>query len=144
MRLWSLHPRYLDARGLTAAWREALLARAVLAGQTRGYRRHPQLHRFLSCPAPVEAIACYLAALHIEAENRGYRFDRGKLAGETFSTPGLTVTDGQITFELEHLRAKLRERDPERLSLLPARARDARAHPMFTIVPGPVEAWERG
>ena len=38
MRLWSLHPRYFDSKGLTAAWREALLARAVLTGQTRGYR----------------------------------------------------------------------------------------------------------
>ncbi len=38
MRLWSLHPRYLDAKGLVALWREALLARAVLRGATRGYR----------------------------------------------------------------------------------------------------------
>jgi hypothetical protein len=46
MRLWTVHPRYLDARGLVAAWREALLAQAVLAGATRGYRHHPQLDRF--------------------------------------------------------------------------------------------------
>lgn len=43
MRLWSLHPQYLDAKGLVALWREGLLAQAVLAGQTRGYKRHPQL-----------------------------------------------------------------------------------------------------
>ncbi len=36
MRLWSLHPRYLDAKGLVALWREALLAQAVLKGQTKG------------------------------------------------------------------------------------------------------------
>ncbi|MGC2462396.1 MAG: pyrimidine dimer DNA glycosylase/endonuclease V [Steroidobacteraceae bacterium] len=34
MRQWPLHPRYLDARGLVALWREALLAQAV----RRGYR----------------------------------------------------------------------------------------------------------
>lgn len=36
MRLWSLHPNCLDAQGLVALWREALLAQAVLRGQTRG------------------------------------------------------------------------------------------------------------
>ena len=46
MRLWSVHPLHLDRQGLTACWREALLAQAVLAGRTRGYRAHPQLERF--------------------------------------------------------------------------------------------------
>jgi hypothetical protein len=43
MRLWSLHPQYLDPAGLVAVWREGLLARAVFAGQTTGYKHHPQL-----------------------------------------------------------------------------------------------------
>lgn len=46
MRLWTLHPEYLDRQGLVALWREAPLAKAVLEGKTRGYRRHPQLERF--------------------------------------------------------------------------------------------------
>ena len=50
MRLWTLHPRYLDAKGLVAAWREALLAQKVLAGATKGYRHHPQLARFQAQP----------------------------------------------------------------------------------------------
>ncbi|MDI6747818.1 MAG: pyrimidine dimer DNA glycosylase/endonuclease V [Rhodocyclaceae bacterium] len=41
MRLWTLHPRYLDARGLVALWREARLAQAVLGGKTRGYTHTP-------------------------------------------------------------------------------------------------------
>ena len=35
MRLWSLHPRYLDAKGLVALWREALLAQAVAERRER-------------------------------------------------------------------------------------------------------------
>nr|WP_243687290.1 pyrimidine dimer DNA glycosylase/endonuclease V [Methanobacterium formicicum] len=46
MRLWSLHPKYLDVKGLVALWREGLLARAVLKGKTKGYTNHPQLIRF--------------------------------------------------------------------------------------------------
>ncbi|MGA2330816.1 MAG: pyrimidine dimer DNA glycosylase/endonuclease V [Syntrophales bacterium] len=46
MRLWSLHPGYVDARGLVALWREGMLARKVLQHQTKGYKNHLQLHRF--------------------------------------------------------------------------------------------------
>ena len=46
MRLWSLHPKYLDIKGLVACWREGLLARKVLLDQTKGYKNHPQLIRF--------------------------------------------------------------------------------------------------
>ena len=76
MRLWTLHPRYLDPQGLVALWREGLLARAVLAGQTRGYRHHPQLRRFQAQAAPLAAIDAYLLAVHQEASARGYNFDR--------------------------------------------------------------------
>jgi hypothetical protein len=47
MRLWSLHPSLLDAKGLVALWREALLAQKVLQGGTTGSRFHPQLQRQL-------------------------------------------------------------------------------------------------
>ncbi len=40
MRLWSLHPKYLDVKGLVRAWREGLLARKALGGETKGYRNH--------------------------------------------------------------------------------------------------------
>ena len=46
MRLWSIHPKYLDTKGLLAVWREALLAKKVLENKTKGYKNHPQLERF--------------------------------------------------------------------------------------------------
>jgi len=75
LRLWTVHPKYLDARGLVALWREALLAKRVLEGRTRGYRHHPQLTRFRAHPDPVAAIDAYLAGVYEEACRRGYRFD---------------------------------------------------------------------
>lgn len=143
MRLWSLHPRYLDSKGLTAAWREALLARAVMAGQTRGYRAHPQLIRFEDCAAPLPTIESYLQGLLAEAQARGFGFDADKLSGVR-SRGRLTVTRGQLAFEVRHLREKLRVRDPARLRLLPRNAAAIEAHPLFRIVVGPVATWERG
>lgn len=146
MRIWSVHPNYLDAKGLVAGWRETLLAQKVLQGQTKGYRNHPQLARFRAAPDPLAAIGAYLAALEAEASSRGYNFDRNKIVtpppGEAWRE-SLTVTGGQLDYELEHLRRKLTERDPARLETPPwePRADDA-AHPLFRIVPGDVEEWE--
>jgi hypothetical protein len=141
MRLWSLHPSLLDQKGLVALWREALLAQKVLQGQTTGYRSHPQLARFRQCRAPLTAIAAYLWAVHDEARRRGYSFDAAKIAGNGRATP-LTVTQGQLDFELGHLKAKLRRRDPRRHREL-RRLREIRPHPAFTVVAGEVEPWER-
>ena len=74
MRLWSLHPRYLDAKGLVALWREALLAQKVLQGNTKGYRNHPQLSRFKQQIDPLAAVAAYLCEVQREAARRGYHY----------------------------------------------------------------------
>lgn len=95
MRLWTLHPRYLDAVGLVSVWRKALLAREVLRGRTRGYRNHPQLERFRAHPAPLSAINAYLRAVHEEAAARGYAFDARKL-GPVRDRSRIPATDGQL------------------------------------------------
>ena len=113
MRLWSLHPSLLDQKGLVALWREALLAQKVLQGKTKGYRSHPQLSRFRQCRTPLTTISAYLWAVHDEACQRGYSFDSCKIARKR-QPRTLTVTQGQLDFELGHLKGKLRLRDPER------------------------------
>jgi hypothetical protein len=141
MRLWSLHPGYLDARGLVALWREGLLALAVLRGKTRGYRSHPQLLRFREAQDPVLTIRRYLWYVYEEAGVRGYRFDRRKL-GQVRGCPPLRVTRGQLRWELEHLKAKLKRRDRAKYRSIRT-LRLPRPHPLFVEVPGNVEAWEK-
>ena len=124
-----------------ALWREALLARAVLRGQTRGYRHHPQLERFRAHPRPRSAINAYLAAVHEEASARGYRFDRSKV-GPVREVDTIAVTTGQTGCEWEHLLRKLAARSPalfERWAGTPGPA----LHPLFHGVPGPVAPWEK-
>ena len=140
MRLWTLHPKYLDSIALVSVWRKALLARKVLRGRTRGYRNHPQLERFRAHPAPLSAINAYLESIHGEAKARGYAFDRRKLGPIRDETP-IAATDGQLAHEWRHLRRKLAERCPERARRGTGRLE---AHPLFEIVRGPVAPWERG
>ena len=140
VRLWTLHPRYLDAQGLVALWRESLLAREVLRGNTIGYRRHPQLARFRSSATPVAAINGYLAAVHAEAQSRGYRFDRSKL-GRVARVRTISVTDGQLQYEWGWLQDKLRRRSPL-VHHLHLEVRVPAVHPLFHLVPGPIADWE--
>ena len=142
MRLWSLHPKYLDARGLVALWREALLAQAVLRGRTRGYQHHPQLARFRAQPDPVGALAAYLRLIRDEGATRGYRFDARKIARGGM-VELLTVTRGQLQYEWRHLSHKLRLRDPHRLARL-ATVRRPCPHPLFRVVRGGIAPWEKG
>jgi hypothetical protein len=141
MRLWTLHPRYLDSRGLVALWREALLAQKVLAGGTRGYRRHPQLLRFAEQPEPATTIASYLREVAREAARRGYRFDESKIA-RTGEGDAVEATAEQLLFEWRHLMAKLRTRAPA-VAVEHAAVTTPEPHPLFRIVPGPVADWER-
>jgi hypothetical protein len=141
MRLWTLHPRYLDGKGLVAAWREGLLAQKVLRGETRGYTRHAQLTRFRAQPNSVEVVATYLGLLAKEAARRGYVFDVTKISAPRFGGK-LVETRGQLLFEWRHLKRKLRKRSPE----LYRQCRGLgcpRASPLFRIVAGPVQQWEK-
>ena len=142
MRLWSLHPQYLDPQGLVALWREALLARAVLKLETRGYRHHPQLIRFQAHPEPIQAIEGYLYAVFQEAVSRGFSFDAKKVAAPRVPVSLITVSDGQMAYEWTHLMAKLARRSPAvHQRWIGLETPDP--HPLFTVTPGPVAEWER-
>jgi hypothetical protein len=140
MRIWSLHPQHLDAKGLVALWRETLLAQKVLLGETKGYRNHPQLTRFKNHPDPLAAIAAYLQEVLREAERRGYHFNAGKILGKGTKAK-IRVTDGQIAYELGHLRAKLKVRDPAACERL-VQFGSPLINPLFRVVSGEVEDWE--
>lgn len=137
MRIWSLHPKLLDQKGLIACWRETLLAQKVLQGNTKGYRHHPQLQRFQSLPDPIKGIGTYLTEIYIESFKRGYTFNSSKILKTDYNLR-IPVTKDQLEYEFCHLKAKLQIRDPSRLNNIVICH-----HPMFTVIDGPVEKWEK-
>jgi hypothetical protein len=141
MRIWSVHPKYLDAKGLVAVWREGLLAQKVLEGKTRGYRNHPQLVRFMSQADPLAALADYLQVIADEAKRRGYAFEVGKIKSEGAAQP-IPLNRGQLLYEWEHFKARLLIRDPQRHKEMLGIA-VPETHPLFTVVVGDVENWEQ-
>ncbi len=140
MRIWSLHPKYLDTKGLVALWRETLLAKHVLEGKTNGYKNHPQLDRFKRSKKPVEAINQYLAEIYVEASNRHYNFDKEKI-NWNFGRSKLTVTSQQLAYETDHLIKKLEKRDYKRYNDLRSK-KVIVTHPIFKLIEGEIEEWE--
>src|SRR5215472_6169883 len=134
MRLWTLHPKYLDAKGLVALWREALLAQKVLQGRTRGYKHHPQLVRFAETSSPPAVLAAYLKVVRQEAGRRGYKFNAAKIGPQLFRGK-LEETRGQLLYEWRHLKRKLKQRDLKKLRGFTA-IKSPKAHPLFRIVSG--------
>jgi hypothetical protein len=142
MRIWSLHPKYLDRIGLIALWRETLLAKNVLEGKTKGYKNHPQLERFKKAENPLDCVNQYLATVYEEAGKREYKFDRAKIRWN-FKPTKLTVTNGQLNYERTHLLGKLKMRDTVKYNELIGET-EFEPHPLFKVVEGNVEEWEIG
>ena len=140
MRIWSLHPRYLDTKGLVAVWREALLAKQVLEGKTKGYKNHPQLNRFKVMKKPVEVINQYLSEIYFEALKRNFNFDKQKI-NWNFEKNRMNVTIGQLDYEASHLLKKLHSRDIKRYEELKTNL-TFETHPLFKLVEGTIENWE--
>jgi len=143
MRLWSIHPKYLDTKGLTACWREGLGAKAALEKRVQGYKNHPQLNRFKKTKNQISQINAYLYFILQEAQLRNYNFDASKINyGQTTLAIDMNVTSGQVNFEFNHLMSKLKTRDNNKFKRLSS-VDKIETHPLFKIVPGEIESWEK-
>lgn len=141
MRLWSLHPKYLDSARLLALWGQGLLARKILLGKIKSNRNYPQLIRFRKHPTPVTAIDAYLYEVWLESQRRGYNFQSAKIRAVDLHEE-IKVADKQLAYELLHLRQKLKAWDIEQHE----RIKDVSQplpHPLFKVVKGEIEDWEK-
>lgn len=131
MRLWSIHPKYLDPMGMVALWREGLLAREVLKGKTKGFRSHPQLDRFKNHKSPIRAINTYLLYVWKEADRRGYNFNKKKI-GKYFTNKKIKITKELVIDEFKILRKRLKVRCPKKYREL-LNIKNPEVHPLFII-----------
>jgi len=153
-----LHPKFLDAKGLTALWREALLAKKVLKGKTESYKNHPQLNRFKKLPLKytkkfskkisgvprdqrsLKYINTYLYHIYKESCRRGYCFDKRKI-NRPFTKKKISVTDKQLEYEFKHLKKKLKIRNQTKYKEI--KSLKPKPHPLFRVKKGKIEDWEK-
>lgn len=141
MRIWTIHPKYLDGIGLVSAWREGIGARNIIAENKIGYSRHPQLDRFRS--KSVDFLNAYLYFLNEEAEKRGYKFDKSKIASFSLKGDRIPVNKGQVEYEFKLLQHKLSVRNKE-VYAVNKKVRNIQVIPIYRILPSSkIEDWER-
>jgi len=141
MRLWSIHPKYLDVMGLSGLWRESLLAKKVLKGETSKYKNHPQLNRFKYLKDSIPAINTYILHVYRESCARNYCFNKN-FVEKPLRKHKITITQGQIDYEFSHLKNKLKVRAKKKYVEL-LKVKKILPHPLFKIVKGPIADWER-
>lgn len=142
MRIWSLHPSYLDWMGLGAQWREALLAQKVTEGKTKGWKNHPQLDRFKYHPKPMEAVGYYLKGIHDESLTRRYKYNYSKILYPDSVVDLINLSQDQLQYEFDLLQERLKKRTPEKYEENRG-IKELRAHSLFKVIPGLPEKWEK-
>ncbi len=153
MRLWSIHPSLLDTKGFSALWRESILAQNAILNKM-GYSNHPQLIRFKNSSDVNNCMRLYMLSIFSESIDRGYAFDYNKtVLGdknilERDTLPSIPVTIGQVLYEKKLFLAKLKYRKrpmrEKKIIELEDKMNDhVLLNPVFTLVPGRIESWER-
>ncbi len=119
-----------------------MLAQKVLCNKTKGYKKHPQLERFKQHSKPLEAIGFYLYNVYKEGRKRGYSFKKDKIIRINKSVKPIKVSQGQISFEVNHLATKLKKRDMKSFNII-LEIKKIKLHPLFISTKGVIESWEK-
>jgi hypothetical protein len=157
VRLWSIHPEYLDRMGLLGLWREALLAQQVLHGETENYKNHSHMQRFYALPKEdaMQYMSDYLFFVWQEGKLRGYKLNVNHIkdprnGGSLSGSPRklFTVSSGQLALEYQILCMRTRNRDHKHFLGLEDKYPSHRMwvpkpNPVFTLIHGRKEEWEK-
>ncbi|MBT4551940.1 hypothetical protein HOC37_03025 [bacterium] len=142
MRLWSIHPKYLDSVALVALWREGLLAKKVLAGKTKGYKNHPQLIRFKNTNNPIKSINCYLSIIYDESIKRKYQFNVNLINYTNKISLKIPITTKQLEYEFHHLLKKYERRNQNFFNKI-YKISKILQNPLFNVQVGKIASWEK-
>ena len=100
--------------------------------------------RFKFIPNGIGTLGLYLWEIYFEARKRGYDFDERKINKRNSIIKELTITKGQLEYEMARLQNKLYKRDRDKFwdnqRLINNKIEP---HPLFHVVEGEIEEWER-
>ena len=129
MRVWDVHPGYLNRQSLLGEHRELHGLRNILVEGKRGYARHPETLRWVGC---LSALARRHAALAAEMRLRGYE-DRTPVAAVPGRTRWPSVFITEPAGQLALLRLKYAGKDQGRIPL-PRNAQDLWAQHKYSVM----------
>lgn len=141
MRIWSIHPSYLDSAGINGCWRESLLAQKILNGHNFSYKNHSQMKRFYSDRESLLAIGTYLYYIYLESVKRNYNYDFNKILYFN-NNYKMQVTENQLLYEFNLLQWKLKKRNYKKY-LENKNIKEIFPNNIFDVKEGQIESWEK-
>lgn len=147
MRLWSIHPKYLDNRSLMVFWNDAILAKSSILGKIDFHSPHFQRFKYIDNKEHV--LNVYMKEIFLEGSKRNLNFDKNQIE-DIFLLPLLTsdlidLTYGQLKFEFELLVDKFKStNNNEALEfLMNSYIKDDQIESLvFHLTDGPMESWD--
>lgn len=130
MSLWSVHPRYLDNKGLISAWNRGLQLQKQLSTEPARNTGNSQLIMFSRQEKPLHAIGSYLSFIASEGCRRGYKFTHEKILYPNFDEELLPIDSEQLRSENQMLQNRLKTRDKNRYQQLSSQSWPE-THPLF-------------
>lgn len=160
MRVWSIHPAYLDTKGLVASWKEGIQGLNALRnprkpnGKWAMFAHHPQLIRFKRFENPELCLSEYLHFIADEADRRNYNFNRNLILPRLDENPyQIWITCGQLIYEWDFLSHKVTCRTGfweygkptinGKSTVETIASWSCVVHPMVVLIPGDIECWEK-
>ena len=144
MRLWSFHPKYLDAVGLSRLINEGISGYKALTGQQKMWQNHPQLTRFKNSRYSKDFLQSYLKCIIMfQLEKKSKEIDWDDCPKSySFWFNEIKVTEGQLKYEWQHYLKKLQKRNKKLYNELKS-IEIPSPHPIFRVVKGDIESWEK-
>ncbi|OQB09054.1 MAG: hypothetical protein BWY21_00959 [Parcubacteria group bacterium ADurb.Bin216] len=151
MRLWSIHPVYLDDIGLSRCYYEGIGGLKTMLGM----QRHPQLNRFKQSKDPVNNLKYYLIHVYTESVFREKDYKHFELLEDlclkSYKPDYIPVSNKQLEFEIRWLVGKMStercynsHQKIERLMYdYQNKNISSLTHHLFNVVDGEIEDWER-
>jgi hypothetical protein len=90
----------------------------------------------------MEAVGYYLKELYFESQIRGYNYNYSKILYPDAVVEPIFLSQGQIDYEFMILQERLKVRTPKKYEENLG-VSDPLSHPLFKIVPGLPEKWEK-
>jgi len=128
MRVWDIHPGYLNRESLLGEHREVHALFSVIGGGTRGYARHPETLRWRAC---MGALVLRHDLIVQEMLLRGYRHMSPSPAEEASPWPGAYVNHPHEQFVI--LKGKYSTKPQGRIPL-PGNAQQLWAQHKYSIL----------
>lgn len=154
MRLWTIHPKYLDGKRLTSQWKEGIQMMHIWKeigenpepAKRLGYVSHPQVRRLSNLLVADSGLISlllhqHLTAVHEESVQRSYSFNKkliDDLAPDCKNAPKVYVTMGQVAYEFALMATKNNEWS-QKVAIDPYML----CNPIFQVVSGSIESWEK-